>query len=88
MAVTTLKAQHMTDPAAARTVICNAFAVAEGNGQETARILGVSYYTLFRIIKSDRTLDKQIYDLRQQLAEQGVAQRGWGPSRQGPTATG
>lgn len=48
-----------------------------GNAKSAAEALGVSYYTLWRLIRGDKALGRSVKQLRQRMSDSGIVQRGW-----------
>ena len=75
--VTTLKAQHLVDPAKARKQVLDTMKRCNGNAHMAASELDCSYHTLWRLIAQDEQLRSEIVKLRLELDAAGVSQKGW-----------
>jgi len=78
MAITKLRALYLYDPSAARERIIEAYREHDGNGRAAAEDLNTDYQVVGRIIRSDPDLAGALADLREQLVEDGITQRGVG----------
>ena len=80
MPVSNIKALHIVRPKEAGKLILKSFKSNDGNARRVADELDCSYHTLWRLIEGDQDLKNKVAALRDELANQGVSQRGYTPN--------